>query len=379
MAIRFISGLPRAGKTFNVVQNYLIPALDDNRHIVTNILLRLDTIYKLYPKASITYFDKSAPLRKDSNVDQYLNLDNYPAGSVFLIDEFWRYIESGTRQDKMPESVKSFFTEHGHCVSNKGFTTEIILISQSASHVNSFVKSLIDETIFIEKQEELGKPFYICNFHDYFYNHLESSAKPKTVSRGYYDVKHKQHPVGDFYVSHTKNQQTEFNKGLEKKIDSRSNQLNKPIIKYGLPASFVALAFGLYHALTFLGFIETETKEVTKTESIAEQTVIENESQTTNDFQILDIPKPTERAFSNLSAEWKLSGYMIGEKKSVAIIENRSGITRKISFNDNCTKSMITSEVSCSLSGDTITRWSGANTRNYSKNIVAQTFSVDKN
>ena len=351
----------------------MIPALEDKRHVVTNIPIKLETILRDYPGASIQYFDKKAPLKGDP--DKFFDIETYPKGSVFIIDEFWRYFESGTQQKSMSNTQKEFFTEHGHAVDKNGFTAEIVLITQDNSHFCGFVKSLIQETVLVEKCEEIpGKPFYTCKFYDYCYPTYNGiQAKYKNTANGTYQDKYTQ-----YYISHTNNT-TSFNKGLEKKIDKRGSIWKKWEIRYGLPALAVMASYSVYAWGAFLDGINPEQNP----EQVAEapQQPVQPEIKQPATFTPLD-PKeltahaqgrpvlpadePVPEAQAPESRIWRLEGYLLDDASRIASIVHTNGYRRVVPFDDYCQFYPGDYEAFCKIGNELVASWTGRPSINYS-------------
>jgi len=56
MPLSLYYGNPKHGKTYGVVENVVIPALQEGRRIETNIPLQLDAIRETYTDADIRFF-----------------------------------------------------------------------------------------------------------------------------------------------------------------------------------------------------------------------------------------------------------------------------------------------------------------------------------
>ncbi|MBW4980748.1 hypothetical protein KZZ05_20960, partial [Marinobacter adhaerens] len=93
MSIVGYSGLPGSGKSYGVVENVVIPALEAGRHIITNIPLKLGRLSDDYPQGKVTIFDN----KEAENDHTFFDLERHPAGVIWIIDEAWRFWKSGMK------------------------------------------------------------------------------------------------------------------------------------------------------------------------------------------------------------------------------------------------------------------------------------------
>ncbi|WP_221801893.1 zonular occludens toxin domain-containing protein [Oceanobacter mangrovi] len=175
MSITAYTGLPGSGKSYNSVANVIEPALKQGRTVVTNVVLRKEELYKKYPDANLVTFPMSTD--RDS-VEKWINLANYPAGAIYVIDEAGKMFSSGWKQNSAPTSVLQFFTEHRHSVSPDGYSCEIFLLCQDVNQLAKWVRDLIASTYIHTKMERHGmsKRFRV----DIYVGGIASTRPPAT-------------------------------------------------------------------------------------------------------------------------------------------------------------------------------------------------------
>lgn len=170
MAINAYIGLPGFGKTIEVVENVVIPAIKKGRRVITNISgLDQEKVYdyieqtkkenEIFSMGEIVIIETERI--KDSNffITQKTDKDGenktiLQPGDILVVDEAWAIWGIG---NKIPESHHDFFRTHRHYSSaDNGFTCDIVLISQDLGVINRNIKSLIEQTFSCNKHKSLG-------------------------------------------------------------------------------------------------------------------------------------------------------------------------------------------------------------------------------
>lgn len=251
--IHLLCGNGRSGKSHSATEYYLIPYLKAGRTIVTNIPLRLPDgsewdgssdkplLLHDYPDGQIIFFNKMDPISSVPGSDEFdqsffMDFDRFPKGSVFVIDECWRYWPAGLRQDKLSIKNKEFFKEHGHRAGSDGFTTEIVLITQSHKDLATFVLSLVDKTFYTTKLDMLGaKGSYHLDIHQKVPK--SETQKGYKTQKGTY-----KESVYKYYISHT-DSDAEDSTGREEIQGDRSSFLKQFIVKISLLLILLVVAF----------------------------------------------------------------------------------------------------------------------------------------
>ena len=337
MAIVGYSGLPGSGKSYGVVENVVIPALKNGRHIITNIPLKIGRLSDDFPKGKITLFTNK-DVEENPN---FFSLDEHPAGVIWIIDEAWRYWRSGQKSTNIPEHEKSFFTEHRHCVGEDGHTNEIVLVTQDLAQICSFVRSLIEETFKATKMTAIGqsKMYKIA-----VYAGAATGQKNGKALRNLAPKKYSQ-DVYQYYKSHTKNK-TDFAAGMEEKVDDRGNILKSPLFRFGIPLAVLIMVFAVYRVMAYFD-IDTEQAPSTpaKPAKTSSKTAIARTVRSQSSFEL-------ESNWLPVSDSWRI----VGRINDVLLIWGEHG-TREI-HSRNCAKMMKTGEDYCVIQNQLVTYYS---------------------
>ena len=349
MSIVGYSGLPGSGKSYGVVENVVIPALESGRHIITNIPLKLGRLADDYPQGKVTIFDN-----KEAEHPDFFSLDNHPGGVIWIIDEAWRFWKSGMKAVNIPQNQKEFFTEHRHMVGEDGRTNEIVLVTQDLQQLCSFVRNLVEETYRAVKLTAVGqKNRYRV---DVFQGGVTGQRPGKPMRQLYGKYKPE---IYQYYKSHTRNK-TDFAAGMEEKADDRANVLKHPLIKYGIPLSVLIMAFGVYQVYGyFTRYQDMPTDSpATSSEVVQSSPVVTSSSQSTTNSQkrqgraLHQVKFEVEDAWLPVSDKWRI----VGEVNGVYWIWGETG-TRKI-HSRNCARTLKTGEPFCVIGGKLVTYYS---------------------
>lgn len=148
MALHGYFGLPRSGKSYGVVEHVVIPSLQEDRHVITNIPLEGSTLTSVFG-GQITQ------LPSDWYEDPSF-ADSIPKGAVLILDEVWRKWPAGQSVNKVPKSELALCKEHGHRVDARGKAMRIVLVTQDPSDLAAWTRKLIAVSFRMEKLEALG-------------------------------------------------------------------------------------------------------------------------------------------------------------------------------------------------------------------------------
>ncbi|WP_339053772.1 zonular occludens toxin family protein [Arsenophonus endosymbiont of Crataerina pallida] len=166
MAISAYVGIPRSGKSYEVVCNVIIPAFMKGRRIVTNIygisVAKITTYCLEKKKADVHQLGKIIcvdneqvkeanffPFKTETGIAEETFCQ---AGDLICVDEAWRIWEN----DKIPQQHRSFIAEHGHFVNTKGITCDLVVLNQSVVNLPRFIKDRIETTYRMTKLVALG-------------------------------------------------------------------------------------------------------------------------------------------------------------------------------------------------------------------------------
>lgn len=349
MSIVGYSGLPGSGKSYGVVENVILPALESGRHVITNIPLKLGRLTDDYSQGKVTIFTN-----KEAEDDpDFFNLEKQPSGVIWVIDEAWRFWKNGAKSVNIRDCEKEFFTEHRHAVGEGGYTNEVVLVTQDLSQLAMFVRQLIEETYRAVKLTAVGqKNRYRI---DVFMGAAtgQKPGKPMRQLFGKYKPE-----VYQYYKSHTRNK-TDFAAGMEEKADDRANVLKHPLIKIGIPVVLVIASLGVYNVYSYFepGRVSPDAETTTPTSSTAGvgasvSSPVQSTRSTTTAIAKKQIEFEIEPGWLPLSDKWRI----VGEVNGVYWVWGKSG-TRKI-HSRICALTVKTGEPYCVLEGQRVTYYS---------------------
>ena len=357
MSIVGYSGLPGSGKSYGVVENVVIPALEAGRHIITNIPLKLGRLSDDYPQGKVTIFDN----KEAENDHTFFDLERHLAGVIWIIDEAWRFWKSGMKATNIPQCQKEFFTEHRHNVGPDGRTNEIVLVTQDLAQLCAFVGGRAKEPDRAVKLTAIGqKNKYRV---DVFMGAATGQKPGKPMRQLYGSYKPE---IYQYYKSHTRNK-TDFAAGMEEKADDRANVLKHPLIKYGIPLAVLIMVAGVWKAVAYFSPEEhTDSPAPTTQESTPgtdQQPVTATQSaRTARETKAVkaslegraphQAKHEIEPGWLPLSNTWRI----VGEVNGVYWIWGETG-TRKI-HSRNCAKFLKTGEPFCVIRGKLVTYYS---------------------
>lgn len=356
MSIVGYAGLPGSGKSYGVVENVVIPALESGRHIITNIPLKLGRLSDDFPKGKVTLFDN----REAEDDPGFFDLERHPAGVIWIIDEAWRFWKSGMKATNIPQNQKEFFTEHRHNVGEDGRTNEIVLVTQDLAQLCAFVRGLVEETYRAVKLTAIGQK---NKYRVDVYMGAATGQNPGKPMRQLYGSYKPE--IYQYYKSHTRNK-TDFAAGMEEKADDRANVLKHPLIKFGIPVAILIMAFGVMRVVAYFstGESDTEASLGTPTQQPTAQTVRTADSaraQPATRTRLTSDQEPRARhqvAFEiepgwlPVSDKWRI----VGKVNGVYWIWGENG-TRKI-HSRICARFQRTGEPYCVIEGKLVTYYS---------------------
>jgi zona occludens toxin len=227
MTITAYTGLPGSGKSYGVVENVIVPALQNKRSVWTNIPLNEDKLIEMFG-VTPTAFHIDDIIK---NPDWFQTV--FEPGALLVIDECWRLWPAGLRANNALVQHKSLFSEHRHMVGDNGLSTEIVLVTQDLSQIAQFARALVENTFHVNKLSKLGlnKRFRV----DVYYGQVTGSSPPK--SKRLREIHGSFKPeIQELYQSHTMSKTGAA--GNESRTDGRFN-----ILKGGL---FKGAAFSLF-------------------------------------------------------------------------------------------------------------------------------------
>lgn len=356
MSIKFYTGRPGSGKSYNSVANVIIPALRSGRTVVTNVPLNKREIYTDFPDADLHFIPFSIT---HNDVEKYFSLDKFPSGSVFVIDEAGKLFPIGSKVLNIDPELLRFFTEHRHSVGSDGYASEIFLLSQDATQVAKYIRDLVDTTYHHVKLDKHGlKNHFRVDIYDGSVSGASSRATPVSCANGFYSES-----IFKYYKSHT-HKSPDADTALEISPDKRGSHL-----KFYLYASIAAplsiiLAYYAYTVLigTFGSSSDLDSTQPSTTQIKPPDQNISEPSNT--------ITTPPGRQDSlTRSTDWRLSG-VITTSRGVDIIVDGPTRSRVLNGLKHCSYDMDISEWQCVLNGQIVASYTGKAWDPDSKNSI---------
>lgn len=344
MAIHNYCGLPGSGKSYSVVEQVLIPALKDGRRIVTNVPLKMETIYEDYPSADIELFDLT------NVASEFFDLDLHESrrGAVWIIDECWKRFPQGTRVDAIPKPVGAFFAEHRHFVGDDGFSTEIVLVCQSITQLAAFIRELVDTTYITKKMDKVGQD---GRFRVDIYAGPQNLTRPdreQFVRQSFGTYKKS---VWRYYSSHTRNR-TSFGAGNEKTVGRSGSIWKSPIFILGIPAGVIGATVAVVNLVSFFGGSHAQADVAAPGRS--------SPSAQVQTFGAVATSAPLRDPA--LSEKWRLVGVVWRSgRDGLAVLQSSEGsANRTIPVKGNCsTVRNVPHKWTCQVDGQLVTEYSG--------------------
>jgi zona occludens toxin len=240
-------GLPRSGKSYNVVANVIVPALRDGRTVVSNVPVyvdklraKLETENPGKPQGEFLEFPVDIVAQDPERIADYVK-----AGCVFVLDEVWRLWPAGEKANKVPDVYKSIIAEHGHRVDAQGNAIHIVLVVQDLGNIGMFARRLVEQTFIHTKLGHMGTPsrFRVDIYHGAVTGTTGPKDKRIREMFGKYDSS-----VWDLYKSHTMSEAAKDG-GNEKGIDKRGNVWRQPMFVFVIPTMVCLGAYAVYRLM----------------------------------------------------------------------------------------------------------------------------------
>lgn len=241
MAINAYTGLMGSGKSYEVVENVILPALLAGRRVVTNVAnLQQDDIFaylvekfgadmtKLGQIVQVVNDDIEKPEffpqeAKDGN----LALPSIvQPGDLVVVDECWRWWAAGA---KISAAHMTFFRMHRHFVNPETKATcDMVLVVQDISDLDRKLKVVVENTYRMSKHKALGstKRYRV----DIFTSYKTTRAPIRSVQRKYNSE------IFKLYQSYSQGGE---GGGNEVAIDDRSNIFKGALFRFVLPVLLV--------------------------------------------------------------------------------------------------------------------------------------------
>lgn len=335
MSINAYVGLPRSGKSYNVVKHVIIPALKAGRLVVHNMMLDHDALLSEYPQGRLE------KLPEGCTAEQLVLL--CPPGAVIVLDEIWRYWPAGLTAAKVPPDQQEFFTMHGHKVGEDGRTQEIALVTQDLSQIAAWIRVLVEQTFRHTKLTSVGqdKKFRVDIYGGCVTGQAPPASKLLKQEFGTYEES-----VWRFYKSHTMSQTGEA--GVEQRADRRGNILAGWRIKAAI-AALCLVPFMLWGVGCSIARFKDKVTGADKQDTPVPVTDGESADPTAP-------PAPPPPQTPQYSSLWRYAGEIVVDGVQRAVFESDRG--PRIMPWAICEKDA-GSNVVCHYDGQIVAEWTG--------------------
>ena len=235
MSITAYTGLPGHGKSYGVVDNVIVPCLEQGIEVWTNIPMKSEAVMDRF-NTSVVQFDIQDII---DNPDWFQEVFN--PGATIILDELWRLWPAGLKANNALDQHKSFLAEHRHMVGDNDRSTEVVFVTQNLSQIAAFARDLVETTFRVVKQSKMGmdKSYRVDVFDGCVTGPSPSMTRRLREIHGI-----RKQAIYDLYVSHTKGKGTA---GDETRTDDRFNILKGASLKV-FAVVFVLGSIGVYYA-----------------------------------------------------------------------------------------------------------------------------------
>lgn len=319
MAIKAYVGKPRAGKSYEVVVNVILPALRQGRRVVSNIAgLNYEAMCQiLYQEGlpqdrigelvCVNHSEVEKPSFWLTDTDQETGTESFiRPGDLVALDEIWRFWKK--RGDIHPRPM-NFFRMHGHMPHPvTGLTCEIALITQTVRDINENIKDVVLETFYAVKNTKIGShKSYIV--HIFQHGSISKHDFIRTLPPRYYDSKY--FPC---YKSHSQQQEGAAD-AHEDNPDDRGNILKGTFFKVAIPLALLLLLPAFYFVWKFFHPVQVPDPSAP----------VAVESGSAQSVQVAASPPRLP-----VADDWRVVGWFQSDGSLFATLESSSGKIRLI-------------------------------------------------
>lgn len=260
MPLKAYIGLPRQGKTYEVVTVVIYNALCQGRRVVSNIAgLNREAMLDRFIKdggspesfgelVSVPHEKVLDPLFWRTDKDREQGVDSFiQPGDLLALDEIWRFWSGFALKDddgnKRPARVMNFFRMHGHFTHPvSGLCCEVALITQDLLDIHRSVRGIVDQTYVMTKLTAIGstKRYRVDIFEKISIRRAPLRQLQRSYNPDYYC----------FYKSHSQHQEGDA-EPIEDNPDQRGNLLKGALFRIVLPIGAVVFIFAFYVVYSF--------------------------------------------------------------------------------------------------------------------------------
>jgi zona occludens toxin len=257
-------GLPKHGKTYEVVEMVIAANLAIGRRVVSNIAgLNVEKLREFCGNPE--NFGELVCIPHDV-VDKpgFFPVENHPeiesivrGGDVVALDEVWRWYQSGV---PLPPNHMDFFRLHAHYTHPlTGYTCDIVLITQDIGDLQRKVRMIVSKVFVCQKHTGLGfSKRYLLTVY-------EGNKLTKTACTGSYQRRYRKE-VFPLYLSHS---QKKGAQPVERDADSRGVIWKSPFFLFVVPAAAGVFGLSLWYVFHKFSAPEAPKKEVAAVSSVA--------------------------------------------------------------------------------------------------------------
>lgn len=344
-------GLPRQGKTYEVVTTVIYKSLSQGRRVVSNIAgLDRDAMLAHFESkggnpglfgelVQVTHDDVMKPHFWRTDRDRVEGVEAFiQPGDVLALDEIWRFWSGfglkSEEGEKRPARVMNFFRMHGqfsHPVT--GYICEVALITQDLNDIHRSVKGIVDQTFMMTKLTSVGMS---NRYRVDIFEKTKINRRPlRSLQRSY------EPELFSFYKSHSQRQDGDA-EAVEERPDDRGNLLKGALFKIIIPVGLLVGAVAVWTVIQFFK-PKQESKPVDTSQPVQSSPAVVSHAKSSIDE----------------SDEWRVVGWILsGDTK---VIVERHGKTRTL-LPPVYKLTGLTLETFLP-SGEAVTPWTGGNNR----------------
>ena len=324
MAITAYVGIPRSGKSYEVVSSVIVEQFKKGRRIVTNIVGISEQALIEYCLKDKTVKDGCLGTLIKVTDDDCIRDDFFPykgstdtickAGDLICLDEIWRLFPN----DNIKANHRSFVAEHGHFTDPEtGICCDLVVINQSVSGIPRFIKERIETTYLMSRLLALGMP------NRYRVNVYTGAKITKAGLVAQYQNRYNK-DIFKLYKSF------DGLNGKQISIDDRQNFFKSGTFKL-LVFSIIAMFSFSYYLLEDILFksepkTEAQSKPAQQEQKRAIQSSNDDFSQMLNEAKQQDIQQ--QQASQTLSANWRITGELMKNGHQFVVLVDDKGNLR---------------------------------------------------
>lgn len=235
MSIFAYTGLPGSGKSYNTVANQILPALKDDRVVVTNIPVYEDRIREITTLGELREFPVDKIAQEPGLLSEYA-----PPGCVLIIDELWKLFPAGQKVTHVPEPFKHFLAEHRHMVDERGRSTQVVFVTQDLSQIGMFARQLVEQTFHHTQLGNIGLrgSFQVRVYHGAVTGQSPPSSREINKLMGRYEER-----IYRLYKSNTMSK-AKTDGASEAALDGRGNVWRRPGVIISGVAAVILVGWG---------------------------------------------------------------------------------------------------------------------------------------